>query len=104
MPREAITVWITHRAEQDGIAAPCEIKRGGWQRVPLHLIRRTADERARGLSSRNEPAELPRIAETLAALRGWTLEETAVITTANACAALPRLRLTIGHDLAPPPA
>ena len=72
--------------------------------IPPHWRYRTADERARGLSSRNEPAELPRIAETLAALRGWTLEETAAITTANACAALPRLRLTIGHDLAPPPA
>lgn len=40
---------------------------------------------------RNEPAELPRIAETLAALRGWSLPETAAATRANACAALPRL-------------
>jgi TatD DNase family protein len=41
--------------------------------------------------SRNEPAELPRIAGTLAGLRGWSLEETAARTAANACAALPRL-------------
>lgn len=59
--------------------------------IPPHWRYRTAAERAQGLSSRNEPAELPRIAETLAALRGWTLEETAAITSANACAALPRL-------------
>jgi TatD DNase family protein len=59
--------------------------------IPPHWRYRTAAERAQGLSSRNEPAELPRIAGTLAALRGWTLDETAAITTANACAALPRL-------------
>ncbi|MBX3600790.1 MAG: TatD family hydrolase [Rubrivivax sp.] len=41
--------------------------------------------------ARNEPAELPRIAATLAALRGWTLAQTAEVTTANARAALPRL-------------
>ena len=39
----------------------------------------------------NTPAELPRIAQTLAALRGWTIEQTASITTTNAVAALPRL-------------
>jgi TatD DNase family protein len=59
--------------------------------IPPHWRYRTADERAQGLTSRNEPAELPRIAETLAALRGWSLDETAAITSANACAALPRL-------------
>ncbi|MDE1929735.1 MAG: TatD family hydrolase, partial [Burkholderiales bacterium] len=46
---------------------------------------------AAGAQGRNEPAELPRIAATLAALRGWSLEETAAVTTANARAALPRL-------------
>ncbi|NDY90093.1 TatD family hydrolase [Ideonella livida] len=40
---------------------------------------------------RNEPAQLPRIAASLAALRGWTLEETARQTGANACRVLPRL-------------
>lgn len=40
---------------------------------------------------RNEPAELPRIAKSLATLRGWTLEDTALRTSANARAALPRL-------------
>ena len=59
--------------------------------IPPHWRYRSAEARARGETARNEPAELPRIAETLAALRGWTLEETAATTTANACAALPRL-------------
>jgi TatD DNase family protein len=45
---------------------------------------------------RNEPAELPRIAETLAALRGWATEETAARTRANAHAALPRLAALAG--------
>ncbi|MEK8049294.1 TatD family hydrolase [Ideonella sp. DXS22W] len=59
--------------------------------IPPAWLYRTAAERAAGATSRNEPSELPRIAETLAALRGWTLDETARITTANALAALPRL-------------
>jgi len=60
--------------------------------IPPQWLYRTARQRAEGLHARNEPAELPRIAETLAALRGWTLEQTAAQTTANACAALPGLR------------
>jgi TatD DNase family protein len=59
--------------------------------IPPHWLYRTAVERAAGASSRNEPAELPRIAQALAELRGWTLEHTAAITAANARAALPRL-------------
>ena len=59
--------------------------------IPPHWLYRTAEQRAQGLRSRNEPAELPRIAETLAGLRGWRLDETRRITAANALAALPRL-------------
>jgi len=71
--------------------------------IPPHWLYRTAAQRAAGrdggagerageqASGRNEPAELPRIAATLAALRGWTLAETAATTRANAQAALPRL-------------
>ncbi|MFN3304631.1 MAG: TatD family hydrolase [Roseateles sp.] len=59
--------------------------------IPPHWLYKTAEQRAAGETARNEPAELPRIAETLAALRGWTLARTAEITAANACAALPRL-------------
>jgi TatD DNase family protein len=65
--------------------------------IPPHWLYRRAAERADPQpgavtgSGRNEPAELPRIAETLADLRGWKLAETAAITAANARAALPRL-------------
>ncbi len=59
--------------------------------IPPHWLYRTAEQRAQGATSRNEPAELPRIAATLAELRGWCLDETAAITRANALAALPRL-------------
>ena len=64
--------------------------------IPPHWLYRSAAERAAGASSRNEPAELPRIAGHLAALRGWTLEQTAAITSANALAALPRLAALLG--------
>ncbi len=59
--------------------------------IPPHWLYLTAEQRAAGQSSRNEPAELPRIAVTLAELRGWTLPDTARITAANALSALPRL-------------
>ena len=59
--------------------------------IPPHWLYLTAERRAQGERSRNEPAELPRIAGTLAALRGWDLAETRRVTTANAFAALPRL-------------
>ncbi len=59
--------------------------------IPPQWLYRSAAQRAAGASHRNEPAELPRIAESLAALRGWSLAETAAITRANALAALPRL-------------
>ena len=59
--------------------------------IPPVWLYRNAEARARGEVARNEPGELPRIAGTLAALRGWSLEETAARTAANACAALPRL-------------
>jgi TatD DNase family protein len=50
-----------------------------------------AAERAVQPPARNEPAQLPRIAQTLASLRGWTLEQTAARSVANTRAALPRL-------------
>jgi len=59
--------------------------------IPPQWLYRDAEARARGETARNEPAELPRIAATLAELRGWTLEKTAAVTAANAIAALPRL-------------
>lgn len=59
--------------------------------IPPQWLYVKAAERAARPPARNEPAELPRIAATLAGLRGWTLAQTAERTTANACAALPRL-------------
>jgi TatD DNase family protein len=60
--------------------------------IPPWWLYAKASERAAGAPQRrNEPAELPRIAATLAELRGWTLAETAARTSANALAALPRL-------------
>jgi TatD DNase family protein len=60
--------------------------------IPPQWLYRTAEARAAGApQGRNEPAELPRIAQSLAALRGWSLEEVAQRTGANAKASLPRL-------------
>jgi TatD DNase family protein len=61
--------------------------------IPPQWLYKTAAEReAEAGQGRNEPAELPRIAESLAELRGWSAEKTAAITSANARAVLPRLR------------
>jgi TatD DNase family protein len=60
--------------------------------IPPHwLYRSAADRRAGAPQVRNEPAELPRIAQSLADLRGWTLAHTAAVTTHNVAVALPRL-------------
>jgi TatD DNase family protein len=59
--------------------------------IPPQWLYRSAAERAQGATSRNEPAELPRIGAVLAALRGCSVAHTAALTTANARAALPRL-------------
>ena len=60
--------------------------------IPPQWLYRTAEQRhAAPGQGRNEPAELPRIAHSLAALRGWSLPETAAVTSANARRVLPRL-------------
>ena len=60
--------------------------------IPPHWLYKTAAERADGEpQGRNTPAELPRIAELLADLRGVTLEKLACQTTANALQVMPRL-------------
>jgi TatD DNase family protein len=61
--------------------------------IPPHWLYRTAQQRAAGQAQgRNEPAQLPRIAQVLAQLRGISIDELACATTSNACDALPRLR------------
>ncbi|MFG6463218.1 TatD family hydrolase [Roseateles sp. DXS20W] len=60
--------------------------------IPPQWLYRTAAERdASPGQGRNEPGELPRIAGSLACVRGWTGEQAAAVTSANALAALPRL-------------
>jgi TatD DNase family protein len=70
--------------------------------IPPHWLYRTAQQRAHGQpQGRNEPGELPRIAQVIAGLRGMAPDELARATTRNACAALPRLApLVCGHNLA----
>ncbi len=61
--------------------------------MPPHWLYRTAAERAAGAAQgRNTPAELPRIAQVLADLRGVPLADLARQTHTNALQALPRLQ------------
>ncbi len=80
------------RALAAGLPATAPVLETDAPDIPPQWLYRTAAERAAGAVARNEPAELPRIAATLAALRGWRLDQTAATTSANACVALPRLR------------
>lgn len=60
--------------------------------IPPQWLYASAAQRAAGAATgRNEPGELPRIAAVLAGLRAVSVEAWAAQTTANACAALPRL-------------
>ena len=60
--------------------------------IPPQWIYRTAEARAAGQSQgRNTPAELPRLAQVLADLRGMGVPELAQATAANACRVLPAL-------------
>ena len=59
--------------------------------IPPHWLYRTAQERAAGQTSRNEPGELPRIAQALAELRGISLGALEEAVEANSRSALPRL-------------
>lgn len=64
--------------------------------IPPHWLYTTAADRAQGVAQgRNEPSELPRIAEQVAALRGIPLIELAQATTANALQALPKLAVLL---------
>jgi len=61
--------------------------------IPPHWLYTTAEQRTAGQpQGRNEPAELPRIAQVLADLRGISLDTLAAATCANARNALPRLQ------------
>ena len=65
--------------------------------IPPQWLYKTMAQREQGKTSgvvqgRNQPAELPRIAQVVASLRSVSLETLAAATTANALAALPKLR------------
>jgi TatD DNase family protein len=61
--------------------------------IPPHWLYKTAEQRAGGEQQGvNSPAELPRIAQVVADLRGIALEQLATATTQNAVAALPKLQ------------
>lgn len=60
--------------------------------IPPQWLYRTAEQRALGQpQGRNSPAELPRIAQVLAELRGLPLADLAAATQANAQRTLPKL-------------
>jgi TatD DNase family protein len=60
--------------------------------IPPHWLYKTAEQRSLGMpQGRNSPAELPRVAQVLADLRGLPLPDLATATTANACRVLPKL-------------
>jgi TatD DNase family protein len=61
--------------------------------IPPQWLYRSASQRKEGQTTRNEPSELPRIAAVLAELRGMRVSELEEATAANACAALPRLKV-----------
>jgi len=68
--------------------------------IPPHWLYRSAAERDAGQpQARNEPGELPRIAELLAQLRGVTPEALAEQTCRNAQAALPKLENLMKNGL-----
>jgi TatD DNase family protein len=61
--------------------------------IPPHWLYKTAEQRAAGEPQGvNTPAELPRIAQVVADLRGISLDQLATATTQNAVAALPKLQ------------
>ncbi|MDQ0587286.1 TatD family hydrolase [Variovorax paradoxus] len=72
--------------------------------IQPHWLYRTQAQRAAGeAQGRNEPGELPRIAEVVAQLRGIGIGELAEATTRNALAALPRLESLLSLSEGRPP-
>jgi len=69
--------------------------------IQPHWLYRTREQREAGAAQgRNEPAELPRIAQVLAQLRGISVDALAEATTRNAVEAMPRLA-SLMHTSAP---
>ncbi len=64
--------------------------------IPPVWLYQPAGARSDAPPAPNSPEQLPRIAQTLAELRGWSLQQTAAQTTANALRVLPRLGRALG--------
>ena len=70
--------------------------------IPPQWVYRTAAQRDDGHpQGRNEPAELPRIAQVVAGLRGISLDALALATRDNALQALPKLAALLAGGAAP---
>ncbi|WP_341890955.1 TatD family hydrolase [Variovorax sp. YR752] len=73
--------------------------------IQPHWLYRTQAQRDAGeAQGRNEPGELPRIAEVVAQLRGIDIDSLAENTTRNAVAALPKLQSLLSVSEGRPPA
>jgi TatD DNase family protein len=71
--------------------------------IQPHWLYRTQAQRTAGQAQgRNEPGELPRIAEVVAGLRGIGIEALAEATTRNAVQTLPRLESLLSLSERPP--
>ena len=81
------------RRAATGVEADAIVMETDAPDIPPHWAYRSAAERADGSpQARNEPGELPAIGAALAGLRGTDAAALATATSANACAALPKLR------------
>jgi TatD DNase family protein len=91
----ALTFEAAHQIRRVAAAVPASapVLETDSPDIPPHWLYRTAAERESGSlgQARNEPAQMARIAGTLAQLRGVSLAELAAQTRANAHAAMPRL-------------
>jgi TatD DNase family protein len=67
--------------------------------IPPQWLYQTAEQRSQGAKQgRNSPAELPRIAQVLAELRGVSLNDLAAASTVNTCRVLPQLTALYHHS------
>ena len=66
--------------------------------APQWLYQSQERRQAGAEQGRNSPAELPRIAQVMAGLRGMAVDELAQVAWRNACAALPRLPDLLQRD------
>jgi TatD DNase family protein len=95
----SVTFETAHQIRRVAVAVPASVPvlETDSPDIPPHWLYRTAAEREATSpplpQARNEPAEVARIAGSLAALRNVTLAELAAQTRANALAVMPRLAL-----------